>query len=501
MKKLSINYKVFLPSFILLLVIFIISYFDPGTFTAMLNAASTALLTHFGWSLSLVMFAGLIILIIVAVSPFGRVKIGGDDAKPILKNLELFTVATCAAIAGSILYWGFGEPIIHFYSPPAVLGIEPGSAEAAKFALSATYLHWGIFPCAINCLTIIAFAYAFYNKKMGFSLEKPLVLAFAKERRLPGAAVNIYCLVSFACALIGSLAMAILSLSGGLEFSSGGVITNTNALKTGLCVFLIITYTLSSVSGIKKGIRILSNFNFYIYVALIVFILFTSDFAFILNLGTESVGYHLDNLFGHAMLTDTLKLDTWCQDWNIYTYAACMAYTPITALFLCRIFYGKTVREIILFEFVYPVIFTIFWLTVLGGCTINMELTVGGIAEACTQGTEYVAYAVLGNLPFGKIVQYVFLFTFAISFVTAADSTTNAMACVSSLGVTAEKDEPSVIMKVLWGVIIGGLACVVAVTSGLSGIRAAANVGGIATTVFEVIVLISLVRLAFSKEH
>ncbi|MBN2873691.1 MAG: BCCT family transporter, partial [Spirochaetales bacterium] len=132
------------------------------------------------------------------------------------------------------------------------------------------------------------------------------------------------------------------------------------------------------------------------------------------------------------------------------------------------------------------------------GTAIHLQITgqVDLVALLNSGNSAAIPYAVLSVLPFAKIIIPFFLFITFISFVTAADSTTNAMAALTSSGITKDEEEAPIWMKVLWGVGLGVIALVMLGLAGIDGIKMLSNLGGAPATLFEILAFASILVMA-----
>ena len=67
----------------------------------------------------------------------------------------------------------------------------------------------------------------------------------------------------------------------------------TTSLLVILMGVLVLCYTLSASSGIHRGVKILSDINIYLCIALMLFLLFVGPTRFQLNLMLEAAGSYL----------------------------------------------------------------------------------------------------------------------------------------------------------------------------------------------------------------
>jgi choline-glycine betaine transporter len=190
--------------------------------------------------------------------------------------------------------------------------------------------------------------------------------------------------------------------------------------------------------------------------------------------------------------------DVWPKQWSIFYWAVWLAWTPITACFLGRIAYGRTVREFMLVNFILPSVFCIAWMATFG--VTALELQKGGTdlyGLVAANQYESVSYAVLRSLPFGTLMIVFYLLSAFVCFVTSADSNTTAMAGISSRGVSLENPEGRLSTKVAWGLLVGLTAWTMITFANVDGIKYLSNLGGFPAAVLVLLILISLVVIQF----
>ncbi len=451
-------------------------------FLGLATFTNNLILTRLDWLFSIMSFCAVIIASIVACSPLGRVRIGGPDARPILSRWNWFAITLCTTIAIGILFWGAAEPMFHLHSPPGFTGAQPGSPEAAQFALSTMFLHWTITPYAIYAVTSLAFALAFYNHARPYSLSGPisLLLGVKSIGRLSDLvdALALYALVAGVAAALGT---GVMSVVGGVDTIFN--IHDTTALRLIVTSLIVGAFIVSSISGLQKGIKWLSDANARIFILLALFIFIAGPTLEVMQRTFDGLAHYITTLVPANLALGERGGDQWTRDWTIYFFANWLAWAPVTALFLGRISVGYTVREFLLFNLVIPALFSIVWMGILGGTAISIDLETGGaLHEALTKdGPEAVVYAVLEMLPFFGVVGLVFLIAVFISFVTAMDSNTLS---ISGLCLKTDIDDPkhqkeTIKVKMFWGVLIGSLSFIMTSTTGIDGVRMLSNLGGV----------------------
>ncbi|MHA7871126.1 MAG: BCCT family transporter, partial [Hyphococcus sp.] len=242
---------VFWPPAGLLLLAVALSLADFEGFHARVSAANAWILSRFDWLFSFASFAAVLLLAWIAFSPFGRIRIGGPDAKPILKRWNWFAITLCTTIAIGILFWGAAEPMFHINNPPDFAGADPHSQEAARFALSSMFMHWTITPYAIYAVPALAFALAHFNLGRPYSLSGPLSLVFGRIATGRGGAVidaiGLYALVAGVAASLGA---GVMTIAGGVDVLSG--FGDSAVLRLVVTVMIVCLFVASSVSGIQR---------------------------------------------------------------------------------------------------------------------------------------------------------------------------------------------------------------------------------------------------------
>lgn len=498
MKK--IRGLVFWPTFLFLGVVVLASFKSPAQVAVVADRLKALLLDQaqplYGWS-GLIFF---ILLCVTAVSPLGKLTIGGDNAKPLFSFWNWFAIALGTTTAVGILFWACAEPIFHMTRPPESLNITANSEASGFFALSTLFMHWTLIPHAIYTLPALLFALAFFNDKQPYSIGSCLYPIRSKAIGTFTDSMALFCLV---VGMATSLATGVLSIGGGLAHVLG--ISSTPKVWSIVGLVLLSLYIFSAVSGLDKGIRRFSHFNTVLFFFLIVFFFSVGPTDFILSSSWVSFKQFLTTFWGRSNFSafDHGK-DKWVGEWPVFYLANWLAWAPVTGTFLGRISYGYTVRSFIAMFLIVLASFGAIWIGVFGTVAVHMHLVQKLPLEAIlkTQGAESVMFYVLSQFPLAKWIIPVFLVGLCISCVTATDSNTVAMAAMSSKDINPENPNPSLKMKLLWGTCIGLLAIAMLFSQGLQGIKTLSVIGGFPALLFEILcsfVLIWRIIKSFSK--
>jgi glycine betaine transporter len=490
---------VFFPPWLLLMAMVVVSLTNGEAFLAGLNVVTQWILNNFGWAFNLVTLACVITVIYVYFSPLGKVRIGGSKARPMMDYINLVWITLCTTIAAGILFWACAEPMYHLYAPAAIEGVEPGSAGAAIFAMKTMFLEWTWSPYGIYTVATLIFAFVFYNMKQPYSLGSALVPALGDRAKKFNNLVDMVCLFALTAGVAAALGTGALNIAGGLEKVTG---IKSGPVSWGVIIaIIVVTFVISSISGIMKGIRVLSSINAKVYIILLAFLLVFGPTAFMFNFSVESYGDYLKDFFSLSMYTGSIFGDSWAKSWPIFYWCNWLAWTPITAVFLGRVLRGYTIKDAIRCNFVIPALFSTLWMGLFSTATIYYELNGVGMYDILNNsGPEAVVYAVFEQLPLSIIIIPFYLFIVFISFVTASDSNTNAMAGLCTTGITQEEQESPAWLKVVWGVTMAVVTWLLVSFAGIDGIKAASNLGGFPNMFLMVFMIIGLIKISINPK-
>ena len=347
------------------------------------------------------------------------------------------------------------------------------------------FLHWSFTPYAIYAVPSLVFALAFYNSKLPFSIGSSLQPVFGNHvLGKNGQIIDTIALYALVAGMASSLGTGAITLVGGVgEFMD----ISTTPVTLGIAVSLIVTtFVLSAASGLHKGIARLSSMNAYLLLFLGLFVFVFGPTIYILSFGTQGIGSYLGNFFELSLFTGAVSGDEWPQMWSVFTWAVWFAWAPIAALFLGKIGRGYTVREFIHINLIFPSLFSIVWIAIFSGTAIHIDMSQAGLLTATLGelGPEKLLYFVFNQLPLSEIMTAVLIFVAFISYVTAADSNTDAIGNLCTTGFDADSEEKAGLgVKVLWGSIIGVVSWTMVSFVGIDGIKMLSNLGGLPAAV------------------
>lgn len=465
-KKTGIDWPVFGWSGGIVLAFVVAALVNIDFVSGMVNKGFGFSCKYFGAYWQVLLLLTFLISIVLACSKYGSIKLGNVD-EPEMSTFRWIAIIMCTLLAGGGVFWSAAEPMYHFTStPPLFQGIESATKAAVAPALAQSYLHWGFLAWAIlGTLSAVVLMYSHYHKGVELKPRALLYPLFGEKimHNGLGVAVDAASIIAVAAGTIGPIGFLGLQLSFSLQQLFG----IPDVYLTQLCIIigLVIIYTISAVSGLHKGIQILSRFNVILTIALIAIILVLGPGGFIIDSFLTGFGTYIKEF---PLLT-LYRGDTgWLGWWTVFFWGWFLGYGPMMAVFISRISRGRSIREIVMAVGVIAPIVTNFWFSVLGGSGIFYELAnPGSVSKALTDaGLPAALLAIVQQLPLSFIMVPAFLVLIIIFLTTTGDS----MALTISIAVTGEDDPPTG-MRVFWAVMMGAVAAVL-LAIGQGGISA-----------------------------
>lgn len=401
----------------------------------------------------------------VAMSGAGRVRLG-NRTTPEMGTFKWFSIIMCTLLAGGGVFFAASEPMAHFLSPPPIFDVEGSTPASVYPALAQSYMHWGFLAWAIlGSLTTIVFMYLHYEKGLPLKPRTLLYPVFG-ERVMHGwfgGLVDAACVIAVVAGTVGPIGFLGLQVSYGLSELFG--VANNYTTQALIILFLIGVYTASTVSGIHRGIQLLSTFNVVLALFLIAFMLIAGPSAFIFDSFIHSTGLYASEFVSMA----TFRADTgWLNNWTVFFWGWFLGYGPLMAMFIARISNGRRIRETVLCVSVLAPIVTTFWFTIVGGTGIAFELADPGVISIPFDGDNMPAalLSITQQLPFGFLISILFLILTTIFVATTGDSMTYTISMVMT-----GTDDPPIFLRMFWGIMMGVVAMIL-ISIGSGGINA-----------------------------
>ena len=473
-----VNPAVFVPTALISLVVILYSVIAPQSSADLFAAMRSGVVAHFDWFLMSVGNLLLLFCIVVALSPLGRIRLGGKGATPDYSRLSWFSMLFGAGMGIGLVFYGVGEPVTHFTASlagggGAPLGGAAGDPAAARsLAMAATIFDWSLHPWAIFAVTGLAFAVFAYDFNMPLSMRSAFYPVFGKAVwGRTGDLIEVLAVLATIFGLATSLGLGAQQAMAGITYLFG--VASSPASILGLIAIMAAITFLSVRGGIDRGIRILSEANMWVALALLLFVLATGPVLQLLGDFVANIANYLQLL--PALSNPVGRTDAgFYDDWSVYYWAWWISWAPFVGMFMARISLGRTVREFIAGAMIAPSLLGIIWLTIFGDASIAAILA--GQAPGLTQASlETQLFVLLGTLPFAQITSLVAIALILIFFVTGWDSGTLVIDTMTAGGRT---DTP-LRQKVIWLFAVGGIGVVLLLSGGLNSLQAGAIATGL----------------------
>lgn len=423
-----------------------------------LLAAQTWASQTVGWYYLLAMTLYLIFVVVTALSGYGKIKLGADHDEPEFSYLSWAGMLFAAGISITLFFFCVSEPLTHFLQPPQG---EAGTQEAARQAMELLFLHWGLHGWGVFALVAMALAYFAYRHNLPLALRSALYPLIGKRINGPiGYTVDCFGIIATVFGLGADMGFGVLQLNSGLDYLYA--IPHTHAVQMVLIVLMMGAAISVAVSGVDKGIRILSDINMLLACSLLLFVLFAGPTQHLLNTLVQNVGDYLVHLPGKSFdLYAYGGPSDWLGSWTVFYWAWWIAWAPFVGLFIARISRGRTIREFVFGVLFIPLGFTLAWMSIFGNSALEQAL--GGASElgrVAIEQPSMALYQMLQNYPWSRAVITVTVLVSFVFFVTSADSGTVVLSTLSAHGGSADDDGPKW-LRVFWGsvtaLVTGGL--------------------------------------------
>ena len=429
-------------------------------------------LENLGWLFVLSTGGFLIFVAYLALSPYGRLRLGSDTDRPEFRTTSWIAMMFSAGMGIGLMFFGVAEPISHLAAPPLGLA-KPNSEAAAATAMEWTYFHWALHAWALYAVVGLALGYFCFRKGLPNLISSAFYPLLGDRVKGPiGKAIDILAIFATMFGSATSLGLGALQINSGLNFVWD--VEQSTGLAVVIIAVLTLLFVLSAVSGVGKGVQFLSNFNMLVAVALLLFILLVGPTVYIFGTLVSSTGDYLGGLIGRSFQTGVFGGSEWLGSWTIFYWVWWISWTPFVGTFLARISKGRTIREFVIGVLVIPSGVSVVWFAILGGSAINLQLTGQADLVDTVAKPEVALFTLLEQFPLAELTSIIVIVLVAVFFVSGADAASIVMGMLTCRGVL----EPPRAIVAFWGVAMGGVAITLLLAGGLETLQQAAIVAG-----------------------
>ncbi|WP_338044148.1 BCCT family transporter [Nocardiopsis xinjiangensis] len=489
----NIDPKVFWPSLILVIGFTTPFVVAPETGERLLGSVLSRLESDFGWVYIWFVLGLAGLLLWLAFSRFGNIKMGKPEDRPEFSTPTWLAMLFTAAIGGGLMYWGIVE-WAHYYTEPPY-GIEPRSTEAAEWSSTYPLFHWGLTAWAVFCVPSLALAYAYHVRKvrrLRLSEACRGVLGDRVDGWL-GRLIDVLFVLGMIGAAGTSLGLAVPAVSEGASRILG--IEANIGLNTVVIGLWTVLFGVSVFFGLHRGLKRLANLNLYLAATLGLLILVLGPAVFILDTFTNSVGMLAQNIVRMSTYMDPAGGSGFEEAWTVFYWGWWISYGPFVGMFCAKISRGRTVRQIIIGMCGFGSLGCWLAFSLLGNSGMAFELQGSApIADTLESGGAVQAiFATLEAFPLSGIITVLFLVLLMIFLATTLDSASYIMGSATSKDLPNDV-EPSRANRVLWALVLATVSVSVMSAGGTDALQTLSVVTAFPLIAVLAVVAVSLVR-------
>ena len=281
----TILIPVFIPAVIVISLMVIGTISNPKVAGDIFADVLAYITEDFGWFYMLCVALFLIFVVGVAISPWGKIKLGPDHSEPEYSFSSWFAMLFSAGYGIALLFFGVAEPILHYSTPPQGVAL---TVDAAKQAMQISYFHWGFHIWGIYGLTGLALAYFAFRHGLPLSMRSTLYpLIGDKIYGAPGHIVDTFAILGTVFGIATTLGLSVAQINAGLNYLWPSIDVSISVQITIIALITSIAL-ISVVAGMDKGIKRLSIINIFIAVVLMTFVFIVGPTIFILETFLEN---------------------------------------------------------------------------------------------------------------------------------------------------------------------------------------------------------------------
>ena len=474
---------------IVIIVVLLGSVFSTG-FQAATEKVRNFISGYLGWYY-LILVAGVVFFCFYFIlSPIGQIRLGAPDSKPEYSKMSWIAMLFSAGMGIGLVFWGAAEPLSH-YAVSAPQG-QIANQQAMEDAFKYTFFHWGIHAWAIYAVVALALAYFKFRKR-----EKSLISVILKPilgQKADGIWGKIIDSITIFATVIGvatTLGFGAVQINGGLKYLFG--VPNNIYVQILIITITTIFFIMSALSGIGKGVKILSNVNAILAIGLLAIAIVVGPSLLIVNTFVDTLGAYLQGILRLSFRTAAFDAEqgAWIKKWTIFYWAWWISWSPFVGVFIARISKGRTIREFLTNVLLIPTIFCFLWFSTFGILSINAQ---NQGAQLTSLATEEVLFGAFSHYPFGTVLSIIAILLVFTFFITSADSATFVLGMLSEDGSLHPHNK----VKIVWGILISSISAVLLTAGGLNALQ---NVLIIVALPFSIIILLIIISLYIELHH
>lgn len=489
----SISWRVLLISSAVILVFSVWAIVVPHDARTAMKAAVEWIALNLGWYYVLTMTLVISFVLWVALSREGNVRLGPDHSRPQYKLVTWVAMLFAAGVGIDMLFYSVTGPVVQYLYPPSG---EGGTPAARSDAVVWTMFHYGVAGWSMYALLGMAMGYFAYRWGMPLSIRAALYPLLGKRVRGPlGDGISIIALVGTVFGVATSMGIGVVLLSVGFSLIFG--LTDGLALQIALVIGAVVLTIGATTSGVDRGIRWISELNLWSAVAMMVYILFTGQTAFLLNALVENIGQFFVTFLSRTLQTFAYEPGgaEWMGGWTLFFWAFWLAWGPFVGVFLARISRGRTLREFVIAAITAPVLCDFIIVSLFGNSALYHVLQGNMMfAELAIQSPERGWYALLEMFPGAMFLIGLATLSGLLFYLTSANSGAMVMSNFSASIPEPSHDGPKW-LRVFWALLTAVLTVAMLLAGGVTTMEYATLIFALPVTIIAYLVMASFYKV------
>ncbi|MQM39137.1 Glycine betaine transporter [wastewater metagenome] len=439
----------------------------------------------------------LAVIVWLGMGRYQDVRLGQEDERPEFGFPSWIAMLFAAGTGVGLIFWSIAEPVAHFQGNP--FNLASGTPEAAATAMRLTFFHWGLHGWAVFAAVALALAYFRYRKGLPLTIRSTLYPLIG--RRIygwPGDLADTLAVFGTVFGVATTLGLGAAQMNTGLDRLTGfGV-----SLDHQLVIIAVVTglATLSVVSGVRRGVRLLSIGNLWLSLALLGFFLVYGPTTYLFRFLAQNTGSYLQHLVEMSFWTNATGDSGWQQEWTVFYWGWWLAWSPFVGMFIARISRGRTLREFVFGVLLVPTLFSFVWIGLFGGTALHSELYgPGGITAAVNVDVTLALYQTIDGMrgaSLTNVAAAIATLLIATYFITSADSGTLVINTILAEG----DSDPPTAPRVIWGLGVGVLTGVLLTGGGVPTLQSAVVMAGLPFSVVVLVMVLGLIAALQTEE-
>ena len=494
----SARWPVFLPSVIVITAVAVWAIVVPKQAESVIGSVVGQVTTGFGWFYVLLATVILGFVLYLGISRYGQIRLGPDHSRPEFSTFAWASMLFAAGIGTDVMFFSVVEPVTQYVAPPTG---TPESVTAAREATVWTLFHYGITGWAMYALMGLALAYFAYRRHLPLAVHSALHPIFGDRINGPlGHAVDTAAVLGTVFGVATSLGIGVVFLNIGLNVLFGVGIGL--GVQISLAALAVTMAAISATTGVDKGIRILSQLNVLLALALAGWVLLTGKTTFLLNAIVMNVGDFARTFPAKTMETFAfVDNDEWMSLWTLFFWAWWIAWASFVGMFLARISRGRTIRQFVAGTMIIPFSYIVMWISIFGNAAIDRVR--GGDTEFAELAQDYDGpgfYSLLQDYPASGVVITVAFVVGLLFYVTSADSGALVMGNLSSR-LRSVQDDAAPWMRIVWAAVTGLLTIAVLAVGGIYTLQYATIIFAVPFAIVLILVMWGLMKALRVEGH